>query len=434
MARRGRHPRGGRVTPKGTRPPGYAPSHRSDEDDEPELVRQIRTALADPHPLQMLELTSSLLALADTRDHDPFDRDATPRTSRATLVQTFLDVPRGETSALLAVIAALSTDEDERGVIADELERRRMRVPAWIGALPRAEARRAVEMGHVFGDGEELVVGVRLAGGHELTAVVRIGHNVGTKVRDGFVLGEPIDVVLSVMEGAADADTSFTDLSLADARARIEEGIERSSITWPRIETESWPASRALIEWMARLLPTGGTGYAWPEWSPEEREAFLRGFMASPVVEGLDPEVDRELADHLVWFGCDYGNGDPLRMSPALVEILLVDWVPRKIVAGPTRLARVPDVLRRFIRYGHAERGIRAELTEETLDAVDDWEPEYQELIRTPRPQGVDAILAATGALDPDGPWELPPDDLEHEVEPSPEGDARPGGSAEPSP
>jgi hypothetical protein len=35
------------------------------------------------------------------------------------------------------------------------------------------------------------------------------------------------------------------------------------------------------------------------------------------------------------------------------------------------------------------------------------WEPAYQRTIRSPRLQGPAALLAAVGALDPDGPWGL---------------------------
>jgi Domain of unknown function (DUF6398) len=107
----------------------------------------------------------------------------------------------------------------------------------------------------------------------------------------------------------------------------------------------------------------------------------------------------------VLWFGTDYGPGDPLRWSPVAVEILLVDWIPRKIVAGVAYLAKAPELLRAFIRFCHGERKIRPGLTEETLAAVDEYEPEYQQIIAAPRPQGPAALLAAMGALHPDGPW-----------------------------
>ncbi len=64
-------------------------------------------------------------------------------------------------------------------------------------------------------------------------------------------------------------------------------------------------------------------------------------------------------------------------------------------------------MLRAFIRFCHAERDVPAHLTEQTLDAVDQWEPEYLAITRSSRPQGPAALLAAVGALDPEGPWDM---------------------------
>ena len=100
----------------------------------------------------------------------------------------------------------------------------------------------------------------------------------------------------------------------------------------------------------------------------------------------------------MIWFGVDYGPGDPLRWSPVAVEIILVNWIPRKIVADAVYLSKAPELLRAFVRFCHAERGIRTELTRDTLAAIDVYEPDYQRTIRSPRPQGPMALLAAMGA------------------------------------
>jgi hypothetical protein len=92
------------------------------------------------------------------------------------------------------------------------------------------------------------------------------------------------------------------------------------------------------------------------------------------------------------------------------VEILLGDWIPRKIVADAEYLSKAPDVLRAFIRFCHAERAIPMVLTDETLDAVDEWEPDYQDVIRSKRPQGPAALLAALGVVD-DDEWGSPLDE-----------------------
>ena len=142
----------------------------------------------------------------------------------------------------------------------------------------------------------------------------------------------------------------------------------------------------------------------------ELTERFLR----SADGAALDDPDHRSLLESLLWFGTDYGPGDPLGWSPTRVEILLLDWLPRKIVAEAGFLAKAPDLLRALIRFSHHERGIRPSLTEQTLRKVDEYEPEYQRLVRSPRPQGAMALLAAMGLPIADAPWsrdELPDPD-----------------------
>ena len=183
-------------------------------------------------------------------------------------------------------------------------------------------------------------------------------------------------------------------------------------MTIPPIETETWPACRPLVEWMTSLLPDGGTGYERPEWPDEALDDLARRFRASPFAAGVDDPDD--LLSSLLWFGTDYGPGDPMRWSPAAVEILLLDWIPRKIVADVEHLTRGPELLRAFIRFCHHERGIRPGLTEETVAAVDEFEPEYQQLIRSDRLQGPEALLAAMGVYDPgDAEDDASDDDVE---------------------
>jgi hypothetical protein len=153
------------------------------------------------------------------------------------------------------------------------------------------------------------------------------------------------------------------------------------------------------------MLPEGGTGYQRPEWNEAAQEQFVERFLVSPFGAGFDDADHRGLLGSLLWFGTDYGPGDPMRWSPVAVEILLTDWLPRKIVADLPYLAKAPALLRAFVRFCHHERGIRAELTAQTLHAIEECEPVYQRTIRSPRPQGPAALLAAMGVPDPENPW-----------------------------
>ncbi len=381
-----------------------------------DLLADVRQGLSSGEPLDFLAYASTLLAALDPRGQNPFEREHAGRPERATLselLESFAEVVRPETTALLAAFAELGPDELTRARARRALATRPYPLADWLARLGEASVYRAVESTHVLGDGDSVLLGARLAG-HELTAVIYIDHNLGTVVKDAFPVPGPVSEVAEHMrQSADDPDVRFGDISLADARARVAAAIEVGAITFPPFETETWPASRPLTEWLLRLLPEGGTGYVRPTWSKAAQKTLATRFFGSEFGKPIDDADHRDLLDQFLWFGTDYGPGDPLRWSPVAVEILLADWIPRKIVASPGYLSKAPALLRAFIRFCHAERRIRPALTDQTLAAVDEHEREYQRVIRSPRPQGPMALLGAMGMLGDQEPWEDEPFEAE---------------------
>ncbi|CAN5842335.1 hypothetical protein BH23ACT10_BH23ACT10_21050 [soil metagenome] len=391
-----------------------------DDVDEPPPLGDIEAALDEAGPLMLLALASTMLEVVgpagpalmlgddDAGDDDP-DLPSLPE-----MVEAFVGIDTVETTALLAAWAELVDDEMLAARMRREVTiRSHHLLPAWLTGLAPIHVHGAIELSHVLRDGDNVLLGVRTAAGDELTAVIYIDHNMGTVVKDAFVMDEPLGAALEQFVAVSDDDPDVTlrDLDLADARVRVDAAIERGAMTWPPFETDSWPASRPFVRWLLRHLPSDGVGYEPPEWTDDDRAELADRFFASPFGHDEDDADGRDLFESLLWFGCDYGPGDPLRWSPTAVEILLTDWLLRKIVADVAFLSRAPDLLRGFIRFSHAERGIRDELTAVTLDAVDVWEDEYQEAIRSPRPQGPAALLAGMGVPVGDGPFgaDVPP-------------------------
>jgi hypothetical protein len=409
MAKRGRRPgKRGRQARQHQHGRQVRPA-RAHQAGPGDLLADVRQRLANGEPLDLLAYVSSLLAAVDPRGESPFEReraDGPERAALPTLLESFAEVVLPETTALLATLAELGPDDLTRARARRALAARSHQLPGWLARLGEASVYGAVESTHVLGDGDSLLLGARLPG-HELTAVIYIDHNLGTVVKDAFPAPSPIsEVVAQLREAADDPDVRFGDISLADARARVAEAIEVGAIMFPPFETETWPASRPLTEWLVRLLPEGGTGYVRPTWSEARKNKLAKRFFGSEFGKQFDDADHRDLLDQFLLFGTDYGPGDPLRWSPVAVEILLADWIPRKIVAPPGYLSKAPALLRAFIRFCHAERKIRPALTDETLAAVGEQEPEYQRVIRSPRPQGPMALLAAMGMFSGQEPWE----------------------------
>jgi hypothetical protein len=408
MAKRGRHPRNRRRQAGQHKRPRQVRTVRPHRHGAGDLLAGVRERLATGDPLDFLAYASTLLASLDPRGKNPFERDSADDADSVTLpmlIESFAGVGLPETTALLAALAELGPDEMSRARARLALAASPHPLPDWLARLGETSVYRAMQSTHVLGDGDNVMLGVRLPG-HELTMVIYIDHNLGTVVKDAFPLSEPLDEVAGHMRKATDdPDMTSADIGLAEARARAASAMELGAIMFPPFETDTWPASRPLAEWLLRLMPEGGTGYVRPKWTKAAKKRLASRFFGSEFGRPLDDAEHRHLLDELLWFGTDYGPGDPQRWSPVAVEMLLADWIPRKIVADPGYLSKAPALLRAFIRFCHADRGIRPALTDETLAAVDQWEPEYQRVIRSPRPQGPMALLAAMGALGDEEPW-----------------------------
>jgi hypothetical protein len=365
---------------------------------EPDLLAGVREALREDHPLALLMSASQYLEISTERPLEGLTRRRRS-VRREQLVESFIGVVRPETTALLQGLTLLVADEPLRSRIGKELSRRSHRLPNWIGELPDAVATATMEMTDVLGDGDNVMIELSWPSGRQLTVLVYIDHNLGTVVKDAFPIPAGISEVVDRFEENMEKGTTLSDLDPADARARIDAAISEGEHLFPPLETDTWPGCRGIVEWAASMLPEGGLGYKRTDWSEAQREDLVERFFASSFVAGFDPESDhRYLADALVWFGCDYGPGDPLRWSPVSVEILLADWFPRKVVDTPQALSRLPDTLRAFIRFAHAEKGIPAEYTTETLDAVERWAPDYLSAISDPdRPIGLAALVTSIG-------------------------------------
>lgn len=404
MAKHGRHRRngasggvkGGRVTPKGTRPPSRPQRWGAGDHGEPDLVDHVRRDLRSADPIPLLERVSGIITLTEERtrrSRDPFGRSSERFLTTAELVDSFIGADMVETTALLTVMAAMTTDDLVRRRVRHELATRAHVLPQWLARLGSARVTGVSEMVHVLGDGDNINIEVDLDG-HVFTLVTYIDHNIGTLVKDAFVVPTSVAELrrLTATINHDDPDTTWQPLDPADARARIVEAIRVGAMRLPPYESETWPLVRPLLEWVVGTLPPGGSEYDAHEWHQPEIDRVSEWFLTSEFGRGFDDTDHRGLLDHLVWLAAEYAPGDPLRWSGVHVEMVLVDRAPRKIDAPVEVLARLPDLLRAFIRFSHDERSIRAELTADTLAAVDEYEPEYQRVIRTDRPQGAAAI------------------------------------------
>lgn len=373
--------------------PSVSEGTPEEEAADQQLMRTFRTAMRADHPLELLDHVSAIMSALDPRQRNPMERNVEGGLTISELADTFIGTDLAETTAALSTIATLTADELFATRLRKAVATRRRPMPAWLDSLSDTQVTDTVMLTHIQGDGDDYLLGARLPTGEELTALVYVDHNMGSIVKDAFVIPQPFGEVLERMkELADDPDQRFVQEDPARIRAVITQAIDVGARTIPPMETDSWPHCRPLVEWLVRMLPAGGTVPEHHEWSEEERRELAEGFFTSRHGRHLDGPDERELIDDIIWYGNGWGSGDPLVWSPVRIELLLVDWIPRKIVADASYLSKAPDLLRGFVRFCHERGGLREALTAETVEAVDHWEPEYQRLIRTERPQGAEAL------------------------------------------
>lgn len=341
----------------------------------------VRGALASGNPLELLTLVSFMMTSDDPRPvrmFDRSDRSEWARNDRAQFIAELVADPSPESSALLAVYAEfIGADDDLVSRISAELATRPPPPVEWLAGLGGTTVDRAVRVSHVL-DGEDvLLLQARLSSTDRVfTCLVLIGLDPLQHVRECVFRQGPIETAMGPIEWPV-GDFRCEDVELADVRARLTQVIGWES-TFPPRETTSWPWCRTVLEWLIRLLPEGGCASARPDPDDDDDDELVRGFLASRhgAAFGLG---ELELVEALIWRqGIE--RRDPLRWNLSRAR----DWLFGRML-DPSCLEHVPGreaapaVMKAFIRFAHDEVGIRAELTDEILAAIESWESEFQE-------------------------------------------------------
>ena len=257
------------------------------------------------------------------------------------ILPSLIDTRNRETTALLAVMGELLVDDPEWQLqCRREVDERGEHLPRWIGALSQVGVYRAVRSTDQFGDIDDLVVGMGLEGGHELTVGVRIDHNIVSSVVDAAVVHGPIDEAIAWVAESS-SETSVFEMALNDARAWIEDALNKPTLL---SETETWPLYRPLVQWLVNRLPEGGERRS-PAGDWESNENLCNTFFASSSAAPFTEAGHREMLLDLF----ESGNGDPLRWSEARVEraISVMSYFGDRF---PLEVALdAPDLLRAFI-------------------------------------------------------------------------------------
>lgn len=381
--------KGRKKTPGTARRP--RPAVRSPKPGEPVippidgLVRTVlrggRELLEVEDPLEA-ELWASSVLGTSYKLPIPLDaRDELERSLGPAIVEAAERAADPERLAILRALAAVADDELSAAAreAAERLAGRGVRDPVWAAEIGTPDFVDAWMLADPYDDQLGYYATFRYAGRRPHTLMALYDENLGGIVKDAFAR-TPTGNPRARAEREPGAIVSDAEPGLM--AARIIHAIETGDLYLDNDWTPEFKQTRALLLSRMRLLPAAPLSEPPPPLDDEARAALTEEFLASEHAPAV--EETAAIVGHCLDARCDFGDGDPLRWSPIVVEMFMLDYVPRKATLHAGEIRALPEVLRGWVRFALTKRGLEERWIAEAEDAVRRFAPEFRRAVTDP--------------------------------------------------
>jgi hypothetical protein len=267
--------------------------------------------------------------------------------------------------------------------------------PAWTAQLGRVKPTGYYAYGDVYGDQTSYLVTFAYEdaedGGPEHAVVALVDHNIGI-TKDVFVGSSATRILEQVREMCADDElTWFREEDPGRLRIEVARHLEITDGLGDLPAEGSLATDRALAAARLALLPVTTT----PPLSEPPRASnadLVRDFLASPEavrfgVAGVTADAEVASLHFCISLILDHAaslpDPDPLRWSPAVAGLFLLDWVHRRAVLDMDDAAMLPKVTRAWSAYATRRRGLPESAVTQTDETVEEMIPEFARLYAT---------------------------------------------------
>ena len=281
---------------------------------------------------------------------------------------------------LLAAIAPF-LDAAAQAKAALDLEAVDPSVVEFAAPVGRAVVDEAFLLDHETDDGHHIALVARHPGAAEPHLVMAfVDSNLGGMASDILVSAD----VDGVRAEATSQGLVASPLDPAEAHARLAAALQRTDMTMMAPVEEDFPLLRPLLESVMRSLPEPSRIVAAEPPSDEELEAAVESIIAGSAEvfdDELTPERLRDTARLVTRFMSREMGNSPAAWSPARLELLLCDFVPRKVPVPPEALASLPAELAALVPAAQRLAGWEDRHVEFTLEMIERVTPEFLELV-----------------------------------------------------
>ena len=299
-------------------------------------------------------------------------------------------------AALYALAAVLAGDEgNDAREAAARMASRGVPRPRWADVVGRPECLQVITVTDVFDDQTSYHFTFAYPNQERHLVVALYDKNLGGIIKDVLV-GTPGDDSDPRVRFADEPGIVIREVDPGEAAERVVIAIEEGDLFLDNDWSDDFRFGRALLLARAtRLLPEGAghvcaratrlppddaddlpdDGIEEP-FEDDARRDLIAEFLASPFAPSA-PQATI-IVEHCLAARCDFGDGDPLRWSPTVVKLFMLDYLPRKVTLAADEIEALPAVLTAWVRFVLIKRGLEEPFVDEAVQAVDDCAEEFR--------------------------------------------------------
>jgi hypothetical protein len=347
------------------------------------VLRSARSQLLRAEsPLAVEVWGSGLMAVWDSLPSGATGDDNSAGFAEA-LVRHAAELGTPEGMAVLAALAAVAPSRvaTRARTAAAVLEQQGIAPPVWAAVAGTALPTEAWIGSDVYGDQEIVIVGFAypaLPGDAGHSICVLVDHTERGVAKDAYPAA-PLAQTLARWREAEGDGIGLRPASLAEVAARLSDALLATDFAEAQANAEgrSLAEMRALLAArLATMPPAANTGLE--ELDSEGRDWLVAEFLGAPEAADLLSEPAAVQVCHsLITYRCDYGDGDPLRWSPTLAGLCLLDHFPVKVSLDAPDVALVPDVLAGWVAFAARRKNLPEAALARTLDVIDSCREDF---------------------------------------------------------
>jgi hypothetical protein len=321
------------------------------------------------------------MAVWDNLPAKPGDDPAT--TFAEALVRHAADLATPDGMAVLCALGAVAPSRiaTRARTAAAMLDQQGIPSPAWAAVAGTALPTEAWMGSDVYGDQEIVIVGFAYPAlpadpGHSICVLV--DHTERGVAKDAYPAA-PLAQTLARWREAEGDGIALRPASLAEVAARLADALMATDFA----DRGSAAEGRTLVEMRALLTarlatmpPAANTGLE--ELDAEGRDWLVAEFLGAPEAADLLSEPATVTVCHsLIAYRCDFGDGDPLRWSPTLAGLCLLDHFPVRVSLDAPDVALVPDVLAAWVAFAARRRNLPEAALVRILEVIDSCRDDF---------------------------------------------------------